>query len=62
MASDLQAGAGLILVALASEGQSIIDRVYHIDRDYERIEKRLANLGASITRFNPIKKEVKQNE
>ncbi len=62
MASDLQAGAGLILVALASEGQSIIDRVYHIDRGYERIEERLASLGASITRFNPVKKEVKQNE
>lgn len=62
MASDLQAGAGLILVALVAEGQSIIDRVYHIDRGYERIEERLANLGASITRFNPVKKEVKQNE
>lgn len=62
MASDLQAGAGLILVALAAEGQSIIDRVYHIDRGYERIEERLASLGASITRFNPVKKEVKQNE
>ena len=62
MASDLQAGAGLILVALAAENQSIIDRVYHIDRGYERIEERLASLGASITRFNPVKKEVKQNE
>ena len=62
MASDLQAGAGLILVALASEGQSIIDRVYHIDRGYERIEEKLASLGASITRFNPVKKKVKQNE
>jgi len=62
MASDLQAGAGLILVALAAEGQSIIDRVYHIDRGYERIEERLASLGASITRFNPVKKEAKQNE
>ena len=62
MASDLQAGAGLILVALAAEGQSIIDRVYHIDRGYERIEERLTSLGASITRFNPVKKEVKQNE
>lgn len=62
MASDLQAGAGLILVALAAEGQSIIDRVYHIDRGYERIEERLASVGASIVKFNPVKKEVKQNE
>jgi UDP-N-acetylglucosamine 1-carboxyvinyltransferase len=62
MASDLQAGAGLVLAALAAEGKSVIDRVYHIDRGYERIEERLANVGASITRFNPVKKGVKQNE
>jgi UDP-N-acetylglucosamine 1-carboxyvinyltransferase len=61
MASDLQAGAGLILMALAAEGKSVIDRVYHIDRGYERIEERLANVGASISRFNPAK-EVKKNE
>ena len=59
MASDLQAGAGLILAALTAEGKSIIDRVYHIDRGYERIEERLASVGASITRFNPVKKEVR---
>ncbi|MFH1460819.1 MAG: UDP-N-acetylglucosamine 1-carboxyvinyltransferase [Patescibacteria group bacterium] len=62
MASDLQAGAGLILVALAAEGQSVIDRVYHIDRGYERIEERLTSVGASIVRFNPVRKEVEQNE
>jgi len=56
MASDLQAGAGLILAALAAEGQSIIDRVYHIDRGYERIEERLASVGASIVRFNHTKR------
>ena len=59
MASDLQAGAGLVLAALTAEGKSIIDRVYHIDRGYERIEERLASVGASITRFNPVKKEVR---
>lgn len=56
MASDLQAGAGLILMALASEGKTIIDRIYHIDRGYEKIEKRLTDVGASIIRFNPTKK------
>lgn len=61
MASDLQAGAGLVLATLAAEGKSVIDRVYHIDRGYERIEERLANLGASIVRFNPAK-EAKKNE
>lgn len=55
MASDLQAGAGLILAALAADGESVIDRVYHIDRGYERIEERLASVGAAITRFNPVK-------
>jgi UDP-N-acetylglucosamine 1-carboxyvinyltransferase len=61
MASDLQAGAGLILMALAAEGKSVIDRVYHIDRGYERIEEKLASVGASIYRFNPTKEE-KKNE
>ena len=61
MASDLQAGAGLVLAALAAEGKSVIDRVYHIDRGYERIEERLASVGASIVRFNPVK-EVRKDE
>lgn len=61
MASDLQAGAGLVLAALAAEGKSVIDRIYHIDRGYERIEERLTSIGASIIRFTPVK-EVKKNE
>jgi UDP-N-acetylglucosamine 1-carboxyvinyltransferase len=61
MVSDLQAGAGLVLMALAAEGKTVIDRVYHIDRGYERIEERLASVGASIIRFNSVK-EVKKNE
>ncbi len=61
MASDLQAGAGLVLAALAAEGESTIDRVYHIDRGYDRIEERLNSVGASVKRFNPVK-EVKKNE
>ena len=61
MASDLQAGAGLVLAALAAEGKSIVDRVYHIDRGYEKIEERLASVGALIIRFNPAR-EVKKNE
>jgi UDP-N-acetylglucosamine 1-carboxyvinyltransferase len=61
MASDLQAGAGLILAALAADGRSIIDRVYHIDRGYEKIEERLTNVGASIKRFNPVG-NAKKNE
>ncbi|HOD39000.1 MAG TPA: UDP-N-acetylglucosamine 1-carboxyvinyltransferase [Candidatus Wallbacteria bacterium] len=50
MASDLRAGAALVLAALAASGKSEILRVYHIDRGYESFEKKLAGLGADISR------------
>ncbi|MBI2346344.1 MAG: UDP-N-acetylglucosamine 1-carboxyvinyltransferase [Deltaproteobacteria bacterium] len=50
MATDLRASASLVLAALAAEGQSDIQRVYHIDRGYERIEEQLYSLGARIER------------
>jgi len=50
MASDIRAGAGLVVAALAAKGTSEILRVYHIDRGYEMIEKKLNSLGAKITR------------
>lgn len=50
MASDLRASAGLICAALAAEGETLIRRIYHIDRGYERIEERLRKLGARIER------------
>ena len=50
MASDLRASAALVLAALAAEGTTIISRVYHIDRGYEKIEERLNPLGAKIIR------------
>jgi UDP-N-acetylglucosamine 1-carboxyvinyltransferase len=50
MASDLRASAALVLAGLAAEGTTIISRVYHIDRGYERIEERLNPLGAKILR------------
>ena len=50
MASDLRASAALILAGLAAEGQTILNRVYHIDRGYEKIEYKLNLLGANITR------------
>ncbi|TKJ36680.1 MAG: UDP-N-acetylglucosamine 1-carboxyvinyltransferase [Planctomycetes bacterium B3_Pla] len=52
MASDLRASAALVLAGLAAEGTTIIDRVYHIDRGYERIEEKLNPVGAKITREN----------
>lgn len=50
MASDLRASAALVLAALAAEGTTVINRVYHIDRGYERIEQRLNPVGAKILR------------
>jgi len=50
MATDLRASASLILAALAARGQSEIARVYHLDRGYDRLDEKLASLGASIRR------------
>ena len=50
MATDLRASASLILAGLAAEGQTEITRIYHLDRGYEAIEKKLAGLGADIIR------------
>ena len=51
MATDLRASASLILAGLAAKGETIVDRIYHIDRGYERIEEKLSNLGAEILRL-----------
>jgi UDP-N-acetylglucosamine 1-carboxyvinyltransferase len=51
-ASDLRASAGLVLAALVASGETIIDRVYHIDRGYERIVEKLCALGATIERLH----------
>jgi len=50
MATDLRASAGLIVAGLAAEGETVVNRVYHIDRGYERIEEKLRGLGAEIRR------------
>ncbi|MEM1424732.1 MAG: UDP-N-acetylglucosamine 1-carboxyvinyltransferase, partial [Planctomycetota bacterium] len=50
MASDLRASAGLILAGLAAEGTTVVRRVYHLDRGYERMERTLESVGAKITR------------
>jgi len=49
-ASDLRASASLVLAGLVAEGETIIDRVYHIDRGYEKIETKLRAVGADIER------------
>jgi len=50
MATDLRASAGLVLAGLAAEGETLVDRIYHVDRGYERIEEKLRQLGAEIKR------------
>ncbi|MCY3852635.1 MAG: UDP-N-acetylglucosamine 1-carboxyvinyltransferase [Gammaproteobacteria bacterium] len=52
MATDLRASASLILAGLAAEGESVVDRVYHIDRGYECVEEKFQRLGASIQRLS----------
>ena len=52
IASDLRASASLALAALAAHGETVIDRVYHIDRGYEKIEEKLAAVGARIERVD----------
>jgi UDP-N-acetylglucosamine 1-carboxyvinyltransferase len=51
MATDLRASASLVLAGLAAKGETIIDRIYHIDRGYECIEEKLTQLGATIHRL-----------
>jgi UDP-N-acetylglucosamine 1-carboxyvinyltransferase len=52
IASDLRASASLVLAGLVAQGETIVDRVYHIDRGYERIEEKLAAVGARIERVS----------
>ena len=52
MATDLRASVSLILAALTAKGKSVINRIYHLDRGYEKIEKKLKNVGARIRRIN----------
>ena len=51
MATDLRASAGLVIAALAADGETTIDRIYHLDRGYDGIETKLARLGAAIRRI-----------
>ena len=51
MASDLRAGAALVLAGLVAEGETILNRVYHIDRGYDQLEKKLNDVGAKIERI-----------
>jgi UDP-N-acetylglucosamine 1-carboxyvinyltransferase len=51
MATDLRASASLIIAGMIAQGETIVDRIYHLDRGYERIEEKLSNIGAKIRRI-----------
>jgi UDP-N-acetylglucosamine 1-carboxyvinyltransferase len=51
MATDLRASAGLVIAALVAEGDTVVDRIYHLDRGYEGLEKKLGQLGARVQRI-----------
>ena len=50
MATDLRASASLILTGIVAQGETVVDRIYHVDRGYQRIEDKLSALGANIKR------------
>ena len=52
MATDLRASASLVIAGLAAEGETIVDRIYHLDRGYESMEAKLRALGANIERIS----------
>ena len=54
MCSDLRASASLVLAAMVADGETIIDRVYHMDRGYEHIEEKLRGVGAQIRRMGNV--------
>ena len=51
MANDLRASVSLVIAGLVADGDTIVDRIYHIDRGYEQVEEKLQNLGANIRRI-----------
>nr|MCU0965188.1 UDP-N-acetylglucosamine 1-carboxyvinyltransferase [Burkholderiaceae bacterium] len=51
MATDLRASASLVIAGLVAEGDTVVDRIYHLDRGYDRMEAKLRKLGADIERI-----------
>lgn len=57
MATDLRASASLVILGMVAEGTTIVDRIYHLDRGYERMEEKLTKVGADITRVSGVSEE-----
>ena len=62
MATDLRASVSLVIAALAAEGETVIHRVYHLDRGYERLEEKLSACGAKIERIGGRQPVLVKNE
>ncbi len=62
MATDLRASAGLVIAGLVAEGETIVDRIYHLDRGYERMESRLQALGARVERIDGSDRDGARSE
>jgi UDP-N-acetylglucosamine 1-carboxyvinyltransferase len=58
MATDLRASAGLVIAGLVADGETLIDRIYHLDRGYEQMEKKLSALGARVVRQSASAREL----
>ena len=54
MATDLRASAGLVIAGLVARGDTLVDRIYHLDRGYDRMERKLAAVGAQIERVRTV--------
>ena len=52
MATDLRASVSLVIAGLAAEGETVVNRVYHLDRGFERLEEKLSGCGANIERLS----------
>jgi len=59
MASDLRASAALVVAGLIAKGETVINRIYHLDRGYERLEVKLGQLGANVERLTELNPERK---
>ncbi|MFC4778463.1 UDP-N-acetylglucosamine 1-carboxyvinyltransferase [Paenibacillus sp. GCM10023252] len=57
-ATDLRAGAALVIAGLAAQGKTVVEQIHHIDRGYDQIETMLSRLGARISRYSPVPKQL----
>ena len=55
MATDLRASASLVIAGLVAQGTTVVDRIYHMDRGYEHIERKIRSLGGTIERISELK-------